>query len=305
MKRRPNKAPKLTILPVTPAVDAPVAPTTGAALTSGEMDKGFPVFLERAAREIISPVDNSKSKQAWHPANNQTKRLVRCVESLRDIDDILEDADAAKSETKRKRKFKHLFTPLLSLVESIVELLQSIESAAQGSTEMSPKDCQLVSKLRQRFLEHVPLSSDSLLKKIRHKISAHIDKDMWPSELTELFGKAEPSVVGKWLHVSLGVLMDVLKLQIYAWSVLPTPQGTITLMYTEPFVSTFRVEELKIVELLACNIAKKSPRQEILLLAQSIVAHSRWMFGESDFQIRSWIADSEKENWASTLRNIT
>jgi hypothetical protein len=166
----------------------------------------------------------------WEPANNATQKLWRCVEALRDIASILEDAAILTGKDKRRRKLKMMLTPLVSLAQGIVDLLNHAECDPEARRNIGSRAHALIPQVRQRFLEYVPLERKKLLSTLRNKVSAHVDTSLFPAQARDLFSKAHSHELGLWLHVSVAVLLDLSKLPMYGWMCDCDEEGLVRLM---------------------------------------------------------------------------
>lgn len=116
-------------------------------------------------------------------------------------------------------------------------------------------------------------------------MGGHIDRDLAPWDAREILSRKAISSFGRWLHVCLHAMLDLLKLDVYSWSV-HSAQGYFRLMAKEPFLLTFDVgkDEKKLV---AMHIARRSPRNVIADVAESVVKNSQWMFEPREARIGS------------------
>jgi len=265
---------------------------------------GMPIYLDKVERPLCDPADQGSAHDAWHPGNVASQRLFRCVECLRDINDALADAGAARNEVKRRRKLKQMFVPLLSLADGVIDLIHVLQSNEDALSRMQPTDPKLLNAIKTKYLEFVPLSSDKLLRRIRNKMAAHVDRELWPSEAQALLAQAKPGVIGLWLHTSLTVLSDLLKLPVYAWVAAAKDANVYRLMNTEPFLTTFRVENGRLVGLLGVDIVSQSPRALIMQLVSESIEYSRWMFQDNERRIQNLVRDAADTPWARSLRTL-
>lgn len=265
---------------------------------------GMPIYLDKVARPLCDPADQGSAHDSWHPGNVASQRLFRCVECLRDINDALADAGAARNEVKQRRKLKQMFIPLLSLAESITDLIHILQSNEDALSRMQPTDPKLLQQIKTKYQEFVPLSSAALLRQIRNKMAAHVDKDLWPNEAQALLAQAKHGEIGLWIHTSLTVLSDLLKLKVYAWVAASKDARLYRLMHTEPFLVTFRIENGAIVELVGADMVSQSPRTLVMLLIEEIIQHSQWMFQDGEPRIQGLVQDQPGDHWAKSLRTL-
>lgn len=82
-----------------------------------EENKGMPIYLDPFDREVADSLSEGEAEaNAWYPSNKAAQKLWRCLECLRDIDELLEEAIHLKNATKKKRRLKIAITPLHSLI---------------------------------------------------------------------------------------------------------------------------------------------------------------------------------------------
>ena len=67
--------------------------------------------------------------------------------------------------------------------------------------------------------------------------------------MREIARTADPTEFGEWIHACIGVICDLLKLDVYMWSASTTAEWLIITMCQEPMMAVFRVEDGKVVEL--------------------------------------------------------
>lgn len=262
----------------------------------------MPIYMDDVPRnisDITAEIDSSSHD--WEPANKATHNLWRCIDTLRDIASILEDNTASKSKDKRRRKLKIVLTPLVSLAQGIVDLLNYAECDAEARKSIGSQMHGLIPHIRERFLEYVPLERKKLLSTLRNKVSAHVDRSLFPSQARDLFSKAHLYEVGLWVHVSIAVLLDLSKLPMYAWMCDCEEGGLVRLMTNEPFLLTITCEDQKLKNLVALHIVQDPPTRQTWKLMQKVVNSSRWMFGESHMRIGGFVDHTEQRPWPECL----
>lgn len=255
-------------------------------------------------RKLCDIAELDETEHEWQPGNRAAQKLFRCVECLRDVLEILISANQSKATEKKRRKIKILFTPLNSLTEATLDLLNDIESNPSTYQHLQTGATKLVSQLRTRLREEVPFGKNGLLSEVRNKVAAHVDHSLCPNQARELIKKAELHKVGKWIDANISVLSDVLKLSIYWWTCDSPSDNVMRLISAEPFLVTFRTENEEIVELLAIHLITNSPRQDVFDLMAEVVSYSRWLFRPGDVQIRGFTLDGPNECWAQTLKRF-
>jgi hypothetical protein len=266
-------------------------------------EKGLPIYLD-IERKLMDSVHIDDTKHEWQPGNDAAHKLYRCVECLRDLLELLEDARHLQNSTKRRRRAKLLFTPLHSLAECVLDLLNDCESNPDTVQKMPAGATKLISELRKLFLQNVPIGKDGLLSKLRDKTSAHVDKGLWPSEARKLIATPELHEIGFWLDTSVSVLCDLLKLPVYFWSCESPYPDVVRIMMCEPMLVSMRLKDGKMTQLVGVHFVKRSPREDVNDLIFKVVEQSRWLFRPGDTQIRSFDLDGKDTPWAKSLKTI-
>lgn len=266
--------------------------------------RGMPIFLDQFDREIADALPGGEADiSAWHPSNAAAHKLWRCLECLRDLDELLEEVVHQKNATKRKRRLKIAITHLHSLTTAIDDLLNDIQSNKETSKLLKVGEHEQVIKIKQQFGTMLPHDHKAPLSIVRNKLSSHIDKGLQPSAAQELGGLIVPSEFGRWLHICLHLILDLTKLDIYWWSCKPPSDEYVRFMSNEPFIVTFRVESGRVVELAALHIAKRSPRHDIPEVVDRLITNSVWMFKPGQARIGS-LKEDKCENWNTFLGNL-
>jgi hypothetical protein len=248
------------------------------------MNKGMPVYPERDKKmaDSLSEIEID----AWYPADSVTKKLWRCVECLRDLDLVLERLPNHKSATKWKRTLKIAVTPLHSLALAIDDLCNDFLCNKETSSRISESDKKEIDEIKKIFGEVLPHDRKSVFTGIRNRLSSHIDKKIHPYEAQKLTQEFSSEEFGKWLCVCIHVIFDLNKIDIYAWSCKAPSEEYVRFMTNEPFVITMLPEGPNGAEMIALNIAKNSPREEVPELVELLIKHSKWLFKKGESPIK-------------------
>ena len=258
-------------------------------------NKGMPIYLDETPRSISDSLQEVEV-DAWYPSNSAAHKLWRCLESLRDLEDLLVDSAKQKNATKRKRKLKIALTPLYSLIQSVDDLCNDIQCNKSTRGLLDKSKVEEVLEIQRRFSELLPHDHKAQISTVRNKLSAHIDKKIHPAEAQKIGNAITSSEFGRWLHICLHLVLDLTKLDIYHWSCKPPSDEYICFMHFEPYIVTMKVEGHNSPAIAALNIASGSPRNAIPEVIQSLVTHSQWMFKKNQPRIASLKEDS-RENW--------
>lgn len=269
-------------------------------------NQGMPILLDQFDRKIADAMpDGEVDIAAWHPSNSAAHKLWRCLECLRDLDELLKDVTHLKNATKKKRRLKIAVTPLHSLTATLDDLLNDIQSNRETSKLLNTdQQYEQVAAIKEQFRMMLPHDHKAPLSLVRNKLSSHIDKGLQPSDAQVLGDLISPSEFGRWLHICLHLILDLTKLDIYWWSCKPPSDEYVRLMSNEPFIVTFRVGGDNPVELAALHIAKRSPKNDIPEVIGRLVAQSSWMFKSGQPRIGS-LKEDKDDNWNTFLGNLT
>lgn len=256
--------------------------------------RGMPIYEDSHVRSVVDSLDEGDASEDWYPANNMTIKLWQCLEALRDIDIALESACVQKNFTKRKRQLKQFSVQLHSFATAVVRLCDQVVGNESARRCLKAGTTKQVAAIKSEFLELVPIDHKGDLSVLRNRMGGHIDRDLAPWSARELLSRKAISNLGKWLHVCLHATLDLLKLDVYAWSV-HSVGGYLRLMAKEPFLLTFEVDG-EVNSLISAHISRKSPRQAIADVAKSIVRNSQWMFEPGEVRIGS-LKDDRGNSW--------
>ena len=233
--------------------------------------------------------------------NQAADRLMKCREALHDIDEIIESYSSAKASAKKRRRLRSIFVPLHSLCVNIVELLNQIQSDKRVHDRLPANASATVTKLRTYFVNHVPFDRKGKLGLLRNRVSAHYESSMSPAAMRDLLNSTDSTEVGEWLHIAIGVLCDVLKLDAYMWTANGPQANSVTMMCQEPIVSVFLVENSKISGIGGFYLCKTSPRTMLFEDVRRVTESSQCLFARvCKYRINGFVADS-CEDWARML----
>jgi len=252
---------------------------------SHKNNRGMPICLDDRIRSVVDSVEANDSSNDWYPSNSVTLKLWHCLEALRDIDLVLEAASHQKIASKRKRKLKMLSIHLFSFAGALSQLCNQIVGDKSIHGGLAPKTTIEVAEIKKEFLGLVPIDWKGDLTQIRNKLGAHIDSKLWPWQAHVLLQRSILSNFGRWLHICIHVLLDLIKLDIYSWSCNDASANVVRLMTCEPFLVTLQVADGKPNSIIAVHIAQQSPRESIINVVTSVITHSQWMFHSGERHI--------------------
>jgi hypothetical protein len=180
-----------------------------------------------------------------------------------------------------------------SFATAVVGLCDQIVGDEDARRWLQAGTTRQVSAIKSGFLALLPIDHRSDLSVLRNRMGGHIDRELSPWSDREILSRKALSSFGKWLHVCLHALLDLLKLDVYSWSVHST-EGEIRLMTSEPFLVTFEREDHRIVRIVAVHLSKRSPRHFISDVVGAVVRNSQWMFESGQVRITSLKVDHGK-----------
>lgn len=256
--------------------------------------KGLPIYEDDRARGVVDSLEDDAKCDAWYPSNTAALKLWHCLEALRDIELILADASAQKNANKRKRQLKMFSVQLVSLACAVVQLCDLIVGDKSLHKDLPPQSSGEVASIKKELLGLVPIDWNGDLATIRNKLGGHIDAKLWPWQTAELMSRADISSFGRWLHVCVHVILDLMKLDIYAWTCSSGKKDLIRIMSNEPYLVTFAVKDGELHSLVGLHLSKRSPRESIVDVIRSVVANSQWMFRSGERRIASLHVDDSR-----------
>lgn len=246
---------------------------------------GIPVYRDSKDRGIVDPAEEADSPINWVPRNQLAVKLWRCLEALRDIQEILGEARQVSNPKKQRRRLKIVATPMLSLAQGVRSLCNSLATDPELGQRLSRETREYFNKVREAFDEDVPLGAESSLKMIRNKIAAHVDSKLGPKDAHKLLDEVKPNKYGHWLHACIWVLQEVMQPDLYSWHSEDGPDGGIRLMNVEPWVITFVKTPEGECSLAGVDVGV-SPKRVILRVCEEIVRESQWLFGANEERLK-------------------
>lgn len=189
-----------------------------------------------------------------------------------------------KNATKKKRQLKQFSVQLHSLATSVVRLCDQIVGNEDARRWLKDGTTAEVSKIRNEFSDLVPISHKGELSVFRNQFGGHIDAKLSPWSAQEILSRKAISSFGQWLHICIHALLDLLKLDVYSWSVHAASPKHIRLMTNEPFLITFE-DDGEVKRIVALHLSMRSPRQVVVDVIANIIKGSQWMFNASEPRI--------------------
>jgi len=265
-------------------------------------DSGIPIYLDEQERRLIDALSSDDIPHNLYPSNLPAQKLHRCVEAMRDLLPLVESIADTKAADKRRRKLKLLFTPLYSFVEALLHLMHDVQTNPDTKRGLPPGTDALVSRMETMLSNCVPHQKRELLRKLRNQMSSHIDPSLDPFAARDLFRKANPSAIGRWMDATVTVLADLLKLPIYIWSCGSEQANVFGLTAIgAPVITFFETDGKHPTRIAGVFLLKHDPRTEVFELLKALVGASRWMFKANDPQISGFKQDGKTDSWAQSL----
>lgn len=273
-------------------------------------DVGFPIYADPVDRKIVDATGDEDQKGEWLPMNSPAKRLCKCLEGLRDIEEAIEQFNSVQAPKKRRRRLRGIFVPLHSLCVCIVDLTNSIRSEESVHSRL-PMNCTAqLTELQERFKKLVPFGWKEKLGILRNKVSAaHYDKDLSPTETRELLKNVTSDEVGEWINICLATLCDLLKLNVYDWSTEAPAENTAVILCERPIpimsVVDVDVQKHRITGLKSIHLTT-SPRVIIFETVKQVTKSADTLFDEgskSQFRINGYSEGPPGVGWSAVLRS--
>lgn len=237
----------------------------------------MPIYEDTRVRSIVDSLDEDVESEDWFPGNSMAIKLWQCLEALRDIEVALENAEAQKNATKRKRQLKQFSVQLHSFASAVVGLCDQVVGDEDARRWLKPGVTKQVSAIKAEFLALVPINHKGDLSVLRNRMGGHVDRDLTPRTAREILSRQAISNFGKWLHICLHALLDLLKLEVYSWTVRSPANSYIRIMTIEPYLLTMQLEE-GARQIVAFHLSRRSPRNAIVDIIDKVVRDSQWMF---------------------------
>lgn len=248
-------------------------------MDGGIMGRPGSLYIINKPRWLTDPTHENQQITDWYPANPISEKLWRCIEPLKDLENLLEDSQGLKNANKKRRRLKVLITPLYSLFQAIRNLKNYYDSASEYRDH---KDKKHIRTVWEQFVAEVPQET---IQTIRDKLSGHIDKKLSPEQATQILANMTSRDIGIWIHLCIFMLIELLNLEnIYAWSTEDCPPGCVKLMTAESVLVTIKIEDNKPQRIEEMEFVY-SPRYEISEICKQVIQTSQWMFRPEDPKI--------------------
>ena len=240
-------------------------------------DIGIPIYPE-PDKKVVDPLSETHV-DAWYPSNKVAHKLWRCIECLRDINEILVNLSHQKNATKRILKIA--VTPLYSLVLAIEDLFNDMLCNQETANRISEIDRKEIEELRKVFGKLLAHDNQSMIRWIRDRLSSHVDKKIHPSESQQATKEFTSEEFCRWLDICIYMVFALNTINVYSWSCHSDTKDCVRFMTNEPFIVTILLngEDARLVGL---HIANKSPREEVVELSESIIKQLEWLFRKTN-----------------------
>lgn len=232
------------------------------------------LYVEKDSRAIADPAVAPITEIQFKPSNVITQKLWRTVESLRDIDNLLDDIIEIQDNSKKRRRMKILATPLYSFYQSIRNIKNYYESEKEYKHHSSKKH---IKDTWERISGEIDIDR---LKTIRDKLSGHIDRKLCVENVGQIAQDMSHFHITIWLHACILMLFELLDLQIYGWYTDDVQSDRIRLMVADGMLVTINQENGHPGYIEAVTVTQ-SPKHQIELICQRIVENTQWVFQEA------------------------
>jgi plasmid stabilization system protein ParE len=143
-----------------------------------------PVYLDKCDPEIHHPAAPAKPHQ-WRAANNASIKLLPCIEALRDIERLFRDLAETEDPSADAQLVKLIATPIYNLGVAVTVLFNEfLGNAREYQGRLDTNERKHIQARLNDLEQKVDLRGGPL-KKVRDKLSSHIDRDVFrPGEET-------------------------------------------------------------------------------------------------------------------------
>lgn len=208
---------------------------------------------------FIADLSKGANVDDWHPANEVSIKIVRCLEAIRDLSPIFRFLSTSPFPEADTRFIKSIATPLYSLATGIRDVYGEIENGNFRS--MRKADRRALLQRREKFSAAVFQGKNGPLKTVRDKIGAHIDR------------KAILGGEGFWRFVSLRAFIAALRIclleldfllqqDLFAWTRNTNLPNVVRLMSVDGTLVDFVEREGQLDHIAAISLVE-SPREAI------------------------------------------
>jgi hypothetical protein len=251
-----------------------------------EQGKELPIFFDSETRGLTDVAKVEVDPGDWYPANKPSSKIWRCLEALRDVSNLVQGGKELDEGGKRRRA-KIVVVPLYSFIEHLRSTCNYILDKPNMKERLDKAAKANLRKHLKAFSRTVPVERPSILRTVRNKLSAHVDRKMSPREAAGLMKDAPPHEVGRWLHNGILLLCEVLSVDVFAWGTDDCPEGCLRLMTAEPFLVTLRKgADGELAKIVSLHVSQ-SPKYLFTDRCQVVVEQTQWMFRDGDPRIRS------------------
>jgi hypothetical protein len=174
--------------------------------------KGFPVHHDDRPPQIEDPARIAEDHR-WQPACPATYKLIRCLEAVRDVSSSLAVIAATQDPGRDKRLLKPLVISVYNLALAVRDLFNYIQ--AECGKSFTQREHRELNDAFKAFEKAVP-TGKGLLKTVRDKLAAHLDKDAFNQR--QLWNSFDIEDVLGWIRGSVKLLAMFLNPDLYSWT---------------------------------------------------------------------------------------
>jgi hypothetical protein len=196
----------------------------------------------------------------WTGANEPASRLMRCVESIRDLAaqfGLLAEMPAA---ARTKRQIKIVVVPPHSLADQTVKLLNTILHDRSINPRPTPDQRRWLQQCL-KLIDDSGLAKNGELTTIRDKIAAHVDEEAIQNP-DKFWSKIDLMKFVDWTKELIQIIETITKFEIFAWSQLDPDQQVWKLMSVDGWVVTLAMTDGEPKEITAVTLAE-SPKIDV------------------------------------------
>jgi predicted RNase H-like HicB family nuclease len=223
-------------------------------------DGSLPVYFGSPDPRLRDP-SKTAGFAGWVPADDVSRKLVRCLEGLRDVETVFELMRLGSADIPDRRKVKVLVPSLYNLATAVSDHFNFLSGNKALAARLDSGTLTEVCAHKREFEKRVPLTAGAPLRSVRNKISAHLDERAVASP-TELWAQVNMHTYLRWLKECLKELTYLTGLDLYTWMCDGGHSNLWTMMFSDGMATNFLVEDGKAVYILN-SMLMRSPKYGI------------------------------------------
>jgi hypothetical protein len=230
----------------------------------------LPICLDNR-RPQIEDLSEALADHHWQPACLTTSKLVKCVESLRNVSQTLIPIIAASPPEPKKRLILPMVVPISNLATGLRDLFNDVQAVCWE--ELTKREQRQIADAFKTFHDAVPTNT-GLLKLIRDKIGAHVDAGLFATDLRDVWDQMTLADCLAWIRACAKFFWLMLAPDLYSWTRQSTDADTLYLMNVDSWEVGIHMEDNEPESIIRVNIARSpkwAPTEEIKVLVSNCV----------------------------------